>query len=146
MRLEDYDGKRVSIETVSGKTFEGVCTNYGDEYCFYEYGRNEDCLYMYNFLFFGDEIKRIAVIDRYEKPFGLIEELTLQEGADFVADALEDGDTEFVKRLLACLKYHAQRGELTDKSAFAAAIADLQTDDSTTYWLKTDLLNALNNI
>ena len=35
--------------------------------------------------------------------------------------------------------------ELTDKSIFAAAIADLQTDDPTTYWLKTNRLNALNN-
>ena len=122
MRLEDYDGKRVRIETVDGKAFEGVCAYYGDEYCFHEYGRNGDCLDMYSFLFFGDEIKHIRVIDRYEAPFGLIEELTLQEGTEFVADALGDGDDEFVGRLLSCLRHHAAQNDLDNFPDLAAAV------------------------
>ena len=44
MKLTDFDGKTVKITFDDGTVFEGECAECSAEYCFAEFGREEEAL------------------------------------------------------------------------------------------------------
>ena len=104
MNLKKYDQKYVKIECIDGKIYEGFSTYNSLEYTFHEYGKNEESLEIFHFLFYKKDIKKIAIIDKFSKPFGEIENETASD-IDLLEQALDfDEDTVHVYRLLCYLE------------------------------------------
>ena len=70
MNLKKYDGKCVQIECVDDKTYEGICCYNNHEYCFHEFGRDEDCLQILYILFYQCDIKKIKSLEKHNGPYG----------------------------------------------------------------------------
>lgn len=110
MKLRMYDGRHVRIVDRRGDAFEGVCSYNGPEYNEHEFGRAEDALEIADFLFFRSEIKELTSLEdhagpfgKYTAPYGKIEELTVEYGADSIREMLFSEEPEQVCRLLCCL-------------------------------------------
>ena len=113
MKLLDYDGQCVRITVPCGDIFEGIC-RYSDKYYNeHEYGRREEALRIINHLFFKNDIKEIESLEghngsygKFSSCYGLIEELNVQDGIDFIRDVLFCEENEHVYRMLLCLEHH----------------------------------------
>ena len=57
-----YDGKMVRITDSDGKTFTGIAETQSAEYCFHEYGREEDALEVCHFTIYASDIKEIRLL------------------------------------------------------------------------------------
>ena len=106
MGLKKYDGKRVRITDPDGEKFEGIAEYLDEEYCMHEFGREEQCLQIVNFLFFVGDIGLIESLEEsgYSEPYGTIELQNLRDGFDSVYDELFCEEDEHVCRMLECLK------------------------------------------
>lgn len=60
--MKEYDNRPVRITTVDEKIYEGICTHNSCDYCFHEFGRDEESLEIDDYLFFADEIRNIELI------------------------------------------------------------------------------------
>jgi len=130
MNLKKYDGKCVRIEDDLGNVFEGICDYNGREYNESEFGRNEECLQMANFLFFKKDIKKIESLENHRGPYGkfssaygLLEEMNVKDGIGSIDEELYSEEDEHVIRMLACLEHYMDpasgyelscRGEVID--------------------------------
>ena len=110
MRLNKYDGKCVRITDRRGDVFEGVAEHDSADYCFHEYGRDEDGIELGCFLFYRSDIKKIEVLqDRggpwgcFSAPYGLLEEMICDDGPDLIDEIFSDEDDVHTERLLRCL-------------------------------------------
>lgn len=104
MNLKKYDKKLVRITCIDGKIYEGFSIYNSPEYTFHEYGKNEESLEIFHFLFYEKDIKKIEIIDKFSKPFGEIEEETAND-IDLLEQALDfDEDDVHVYRLLCYLE------------------------------------------
>ena len=140
MNLQKYDGQCVRILCTDGFTYEGRCEYYHEEYCMHAYGREEPCLEIVNFLFFAEEIERIDSLEkingpygRFSAPFGRIEVLNAEDGADSVADQLFSDTEEHVYRMLCCLEqlFSAGKAEMLSREEVDGILTDLlQTEIS----------------
>ena len=132
MNLKPYDGKRVRIFEKNGECFEGICDYCGKEYCMHEFGQEEECLQIANFLFLKNNIRSVEVIESYQDPFGSLEKLNFQDGVDSIADELFCEEEEHILRMLKCLTYsltpdHDSRH--IDKKALAEILLELRDTD-----------------
>jgi len=57
-----YDGKMVQITDTDGRKFTGVAEEQSNDYCFHEYGRDEEAVEVCNFLLYLSEIKDIRLL------------------------------------------------------------------------------------
>jgi hypothetical protein len=115
MNLKKYDEKCVRIEDTEGNVFEGICWYSDHEYNDHEWGRDEECLQMANFLFFKKDIRKIESLENHRGPYGkytaaygLLEEMNVKDGIDSIESELECEEDEHVLRLLACLEYYME--------------------------------------
>ena len=76
--LKKYDNKLVQIKCIDGKIYEGVSTYNSQDYTFHEYGKDEESLEIFHFLFYKNDIKKINIIDKFSEPFGEIEISTVK--------------------------------------------------------------------
>ncbi len=63
MKLSRFDGKTVRLKTVYGETFEGEAEYDSSDYCFHEFGEEEDALEIDNWLFYNSQIAEIRIIE-----------------------------------------------------------------------------------
>ena len=61
--LRKLDGQWVRLTHCDGLVFEGLCRLDDAEYCFHEYGREEDALNIDNWLFYGSDILAAEVAE-----------------------------------------------------------------------------------
>lgn len=99
MKLRCYDNKLVCINDV----YEGYATYNSKDYNFHEYGRNEDGLEIFNFLFFRSDIKSIKPLKDFSKPYSKIEEL-IAEDQESIEEAFDSEEEVYINRLIAYLK------------------------------------------
>lgn len=119
MNLKKYDRKHIQIIDNDGTVYEGI-GNYNDcEYCYHEYGRNEECLDIFSFLFYKSDIKKIISLDnnntlygKFNEPYGEIEKIIAKEGTNWIEDALESEEDEHVYRLLLCIEDNGVNNEI----------------------------------
>ena len=57
-----YDGKMVQITDTDGRKFTGVAEEQSNDYCFHEYGRDEEAVEVCNFFIYQSEIKDIRLL------------------------------------------------------------------------------------
>ncbi len=62
-KLQQMDGRWVRITDIDGLAFEGLCEREGAEYCFHEYGRDEDALKIDNWLFYRSDILKVEIVE-----------------------------------------------------------------------------------
>ena len=104
MNIKKYDGKCVQItDKYNNKVYEGLCQYNSHDYTFHEYGKDEDSLEIFHFLFYKSDIKKIKIIDRFTEKYGEIEKETAMD-MDMLEQALDDEDDIHVYRLLLCLE------------------------------------------
>ena len=110
MRLREPDGRCVRITDCFGAEFEGICEYLGAEHSRHEYGLDRDALRIGSFLFSRRIIRKAESLEghdgpwgRFSGPYGRIEELIAEDGADSVVEALGSEDPDLVIRLLRCL-------------------------------------------
>ncbi len=103
MRLSEYDGKCVQIKCIDGKIYEGICSYNCRDYCYHEFGRNEDSLQIFHFLFYKNDIEKIMVVTDFSEPYGEIEKETFKDDA-LLEQALDDEDDIHVYRLLCYME------------------------------------------
>ena len=106
MKLEKYDDKLVSFKDSEGYTIEGIPIHYCHEYCFHEYGVDEDCLEILSYVFYESQIEDIKIIDKYSSDHSHLEELVSELDYDEIIDVLENekSDYDSYKRLIDYLK------------------------------------------
>lgn len=104
MDLKLFDNMRVRITCKDGEVYEGICNYYHAEYCEIEFGRDEECLEIINFLFYKSDIKNIEIIEQYSEPYGKIEEYYALEGIDCLDDVWYSDENEHTLRMLRCLE------------------------------------------
>ena len=130
MNLADFDGKCVRITDVRGDHFDGICAFNGAEYCEHEFGVREAALEIMDTLFFAGDIESVEELTDeggeygcFRDPYGKLEELVVEDGADAICDALDfDGAHPLhAARLLRAL---ADRPEAID-GELAALIREL---------------------
>ena len=100
--LRKYDNKLVRIKCIDGKTYEGVCSYNSKDYTFHEYGKNEDSIEIFHFLFYKDDIKKIDIIDGFSNVYGEIE-LETASDISLLEQAIDDEDDIHLYRLLCYL-------------------------------------------
>ncbi len=64
MKLTDFDGKTVKITFDDGTVFEGECAECSAEYCFAEFGREEEALQIDDWLFYESDIAEIELSNK----------------------------------------------------------------------------------
>ena len=57
INLKKYDNKLVRIKCNDGKIYEGNCIYNSSDYTFHEFGRDEESLEIFHFLFYKDNIE-----------------------------------------------------------------------------------------
>ena len=65
MNLQKYDNKLIQIIDNQNNKYEGICEYYNQEYSFHEYGKDEDCLEIFGFLFYKKDIKKTKSSERH---------------------------------------------------------------------------------
>ena len=104
MNLKKYDNKLVQIKCIDGKIYEGISSYNSPDYTFHEYGKDEDSLEIFHFLFYKNDIKMIKKINTFSEPFGEIEISTAKD-INLLEQALDiDEDDIHVYRLLNYLE------------------------------------------
>lgn len=103
MKLSKYDNKKVRIECIDGKTYEGICYYDSPDYCFHEFGREEEALEILNILFYKSDINKINILKEFTEPYGEIEIMTADD-IDLLEQALDCEENEHIYRLLICLE------------------------------------------
>ncbi len=140
MILTGFDDKCLRIRTVWGETMEGECFTSGDAECGeIMYGREEAFLHVANFLFYEGDIADIEVLsgpEEFSGPFGLIEELNMQDGAVSVDSELTCESDICAKRMMACIRHYrdpanglAMTFELADIRGALEELAALTEDE-----------------
>ena len=131
MELQDYDGQCVQLTDQDGTVFEGICQYNSEEYNEHAFGKAEDGLEIENFLFYRSGIQSVGSLEgrsgpygRFSSPYGVLEELNLQDGIISVETALESEEPEHVRRMLRCLAAHWKE-PLPDRDAICAALQAL---------------------
>ncbi|MCR5652900.1 MAG: hypothetical protein K6F88_03775 [Ruminococcus sp.] len=104
MNLRKFDNRRVRITCNNGEVYEGVCEYNNAEYGEIEFGRSEESLEIFNFLFYKNEIASVDILGNFSKPYGKIEEYYTQDGIDEFKDMLFDENKEHIIRLLICVE------------------------------------------
>ena len=66
MKLSKYDGKTVRLTDFRGEVFDGEATWDSEEYCFHEYGEEEEGLRIDNWLFYRSQIRRVELLGERE--------------------------------------------------------------------------------
>lgn len=103
MNLKKYDGKFVQIISKhDNKIYEGICEYNSRDYSFHEFGRDEENLEIFHFLFYKCDIEKIKEIDNFTGKYSEIEKETISD-IDLLEQGLEDEDDIQVYRLLLCL-------------------------------------------
>ncbi len=139
MRLNKYDNKCIKIEDIFGNIYEGNSTYCCREYNLHEFGRDEECLQILNYLFFKDIIKEIIVLENgFTNSYGLLEEEIVEEGIDNILDAFDYEDDEHICRIIRCVK---DKKDLKNKKEILNRIKDYLK-----YNKNKEVLNELNNI
>ena len=104
MNLKKYDNKLVQITCTDSKVYEGICSYNNKDYCFHEFGRSEESLEIFHFLFYKCDITKIKLINKFSEPFGEIEKETCED-IDLLEQALDfDEDDIHVYRVLCYLE------------------------------------------
>ena len=67
MELSQYEDKCVHILTIDDVIFEGNCAWDSSEYCWHEYGREEEALRIDQWIFYKSDIKEVQVIEEKDK-------------------------------------------------------------------------------
>ena len=151
MNMKKYDGKPVRITGPDNEAYEGIASYCHEEYCEHEYGRNEPCLQLINFLFFRGDIRKIESLEnkrtpysRFSAPYGRIEELNASDGIDSITEQLWCEEDELVLRMLRCLE---DRPDLGDIGGLAQVLRDLPklTHDERCVCKAKSLLNRLDD-
>ncbi len=105
MKLKKYDYKCVRILDIFGNEYEGNCVYNDREYNYHEFGRDEECLQILNYLFFEDIIKKVTILENgFTDDYGLLEKEIISEDIDWIIDATDYEDNEHVCRIIRCLK------------------------------------------
>ena len=135
MRLRQFDNKCVQVTDVWGNVFEGICSYNSRSYNAHEIGPDEDGLQISCFVLTRSDIKEVKSLEDHEGPygkftgpFGTLEEMTVQDGADLVEEALDSEESVHVHRLLLCIgKYlDPENGlELPDRKEVIEALRHL---------------------
>ena len=107
MNLTKYDGKCIRLTDKYGETFEGICSYNSIDYTYHEYGVEEESIQIICFLFYKSQIKEIKSLEnhkgpygRFSKPYGLLEELTVEDGVDLIDEIMSSEEEEHINRLL----------------------------------------------
>ena len=100
--LKKYDNKIVRINCIDGKTYEGICSYNSKDYTFHEYGKNEESLEIFHFLFYNNDIKEINIIDNFSSNYGEIEIETAND-ISLLEQTVDDENDIHVYRLLCYL-------------------------------------------
>ncbi len=125
MNIKKYDGKCVRLTDVEGNVFEGIAEYNSADYCEHEYGREQACLQIVNFLFFPNDIRRIESLEKrqtafghFSAPYGKLEVMNVTDGIDSVIEQLECEEPVHVYRMLLCLEAypHLDRLKGLDKA------------------------------
>ncbi len=124
MNLRLYDGQCVRITIKDGAVFEGVCTYDSEEYNEAETGIEGETLRVSGWSFRKDDIQKIELLkgpEEFSAPYGIIEETIVNDGTEYIVDALEwDDEPVGVYRLLCCLNAHSE--ELEDRDILLEAL------------------------
>lgn len=59
MNLSDFDGKMVRVTDSDGRIFTGVGETLSSDYCFHEFGRDEEGIQLCNYVFYASGIRNI---------------------------------------------------------------------------------------
>lgn len=112
MELKKYDDKIVRIITKNNEIFEGYCVYNNKEYNECEFGIKHDGLHMQGYLIITkNEIKELSIIKDYSSPYGLLEEMIVEDGIEAIEDTIEY-DEDFFPRLLNCIEDKKKKEEL----------------------------------
>ncbi len=111
MKLSKYDNKCVKITCVDGKIYEGICQYNSHDYCYHEFGKDEEALEILHLLFYNSDIIKIRSIEnhhgpygKFSEPFGEVEIVTAND-FDLLEQALDiDENEEHIYRILLCLE------------------------------------------
>ena len=104
MKLSRYDNKCVRIDCIDGKIYEGICEYDSRDYCYHEFGRDEEALEILHFLFYKCDIKKIKILKEFSEPYGEIEKETCQD-MNLLEQALDSEEEDIhVYRILLCLE------------------------------------------
>ena len=107
MKLSKYDGQRVRITTVWGDELDGNCQHNSADYNEHEFGRPEEGLQLPSFLLFKSDIKKVKLLKNgFPTPFGKLEEIAVEDGADIIEEVFLSEDDDHILRLLRCLEQH----------------------------------------
>ena len=68
MKLSNYDGKYVRVTDIHGEVFDGEARWFSAEYCFHEYGREEEALIIDSWLFYKSQIRSLELPRADEPP------------------------------------------------------------------------------
>lgn len=60
--LSVYDGRMVQVVDTGGRKFTGIAEEQSNDYCFHEYGRDEQAVEVCGFLIFRSEIRDIRLL------------------------------------------------------------------------------------
>ena len=66
MKLSDYDGKLVRLTDDNGQVFDGEALWDCEEYCFHEYGVEEEALRIDGWLFYKSQIRHVELLGERE--------------------------------------------------------------------------------
>ncbi|MBO4326084.1 MAG: hypothetical protein J5950_02290 [Clostridia bacterium] len=138
MRLRKYDGQCVRITDIDGNVFEGICAHNSADYDEHEFGNYEESLQILSFIFYKSGIEKIESLEKvdgpygcFSEPFGKLEEMIVEDGADSIDDAVIDGEEEHVIRILRCIEKYiddAEDDKLKDRAGIAEVMRKLAAD------------------
>lgn len=112
MDLKKYDEKLVRVKTDYNEVFEGYCVYNDREYNEFEFGINEESLFLQGYIIIKkSEIEEISIIKEYSSPYGLAEEIIVEDGIDIIEDVVEYDET-FLPRILNCIKEKEKKQKL----------------------------------
>ena len=111
MKLSRYDNKRVRIDCIDGKIYEGICYYDSPDYCFHEFGREEEALEILYILFYKSDIKKITILKEFTEAYGEIE-IMIADDMDLLEQTLECEENEHIYRLLLCLEERKLNNEI----------------------------------
>ena len=133
MKLSKFNDCRVRVTTVWGDVFDGICSHNSADYNEHEFGVAEEGLQLCSLLLYKSQIKRVALLKNgFPTPFGKLEELAIEDGADLIDEFFTCEDDESVLRMLRCLKNNVETGKTVPdrENVFALLEKLLQETDS----------------
>ena len=131
MKLSKFDGQRVHVTTAWGDELDGICSHNSADYNFHEFGRDEEGLQLTALLLFKSDIKKIKLLKNgFSTPFGKLEEIAVEDGADILEEVLFCEEDESVLRMLAYLERRCE-SEIPDREQTLDLVQQLfETTDS----------------